>query len=274
MKKNILAVIPIYFPSENLLYNINSFINNIDFLIIVNNSSSDITFCTNTLPKNKILIYNPGSNIGISKSYNFSIRFAQQNNFDYLLIMDQDSSFVNDSFWTLLNQLDNNDNIALVSAATSNDRSDFCNNYNHVFYHRKILMSSGTVIFLNVISKVGLFDENLFIDEVDHDFSLRCHLKGFLNLTTFETHIRHSVGECYFCSFPMNYFKKKIILHKPFRYYYIFKNGRYMIKKYIFKDFTFSFKRFYYLLKLFFKILFFYPTKLKYFKFIILSFIK
>jgi rhamnosyltransferase len=274
MHSKILAVLPVYYPDVSIKTNILSYINDIDFLIIVNNSNSDLSSTLIDLPKEKIYEYFPNVNIGLSKSYNFAIEYALENKYDYLLLMDQDSFFINNDFWKIFKQLQQNPNLSLVSAATSSDKSDYINDYNEFFYNRKILMSSGTIIFLNIISKIGYFDEKLFIDEIDHDFSLRCHLNGYLNLTTYKTYISHSVGEAYICNFPLNIIKKQIILHKPFRYYHIFKNGRYMIAKYLFKDFKFSFNRIVYLFKLTIKIVLFYPTKLKYFKFIILSFIK
>ncbi len=219
MRKRILSVLPIYFPDNAISVNIKSFIENIDLLIIINNSSTDLTSLLIDLPSEKLYIYSPGLNIGLSKAYNYGINFAIQYDYQLMLIMDQDSSFINSNFWKYLKRIENDKKIAMVSAATSNDKSDFISNFNEFFYQRKILMSSGTVIFIENITKVGLFDEYLFIDEVDHDFSLRCHHNGLLNLTTYDVYMKHSVGEFYNNKFPFNLLKDRIIIHKPFRYY-------------------------------------------------------
>lgn len=274
MKVKILSVLPVYYPDDTIKANIMTYINEIDFLIIVNNSKSDLSSLLIELPTDKVYEYVPNVNIGLSKSYNFALKYALENKYEFLLLMDQDSFFINNLFWGIIKHLQINPKISLISAATSSDRSDFVESFDENFYNRKILMSSGTLVRLNIISKIGFFDEKLFIDEIDHDYSIRCHLNGYLNLTTYKTFISHSVGETYTCKFPFNLLKNQIILHKPFRYFHIFKNGRYMISKYLFKDFKFSLNRIFYLFKLTLKIILFYPTKLKYFKYIILSFIK
>jgi len=58
--------------------------------------------------------------------------------------MDQDSKFISDSIWNDLIYLYENKNIALISAASSPDRSDYLNDYDNSYYERKIIMSSGS----------------------------------------------------------------------------------------------------------------------------------
>jgi GT2 family glycosyltransferase len=123
-KLKIIAVIPIYFPDDSLYDNINTYIEYIDCLIIINNSQSIIDNFKNHLQTDKIIFYNPEKNIGLSKSYNFALSYAISNFYDYLLIMDQDSKFIKYSIWQHLNYLIKDSKIALISASSSKDRSD------------------------------------------------------------------------------------------------------------------------------------------------------
>jgi rhamnosyltransferase len=182
--------------------------------------------------------------------------------------MDQDSKFIDFTIWNNLKELYLNKNLALVSAASSNDRSDFINHYNSDFYERKVIMSSGTFVSIQASQKIGKFDETFFIDEIDHDYSLKCYQNGYKNISSYKIFLNHSVGEPFYLSFPMNLFKKSIIIHKPFRYYHIFRNGRIMIFRYLILEPAFSLKKILLLFKTLIKIILFYPNKPKYFFYI------
>jgi len=212
-------------------------------------------------------------NIGLSKAYNLALKYAIQHNYNFLLIMDQDSKFINNKFWVLLEKFKTINNIVLISASSSIDRTDYVTIYDNDFYERKIIMSSGTAININNSKKIGFFDETFFIDEIDHDYSLKVYSKKYKNIASNEVFLEHSVGESYFVKFPFSFLKKSIIIHKPFRYYFIFRNGRIMISRYFFSEFNFAVKKIYFLVKLFLKIIIFYPDKLIYFKYIFKSLI-
>jgi rhamnosyltransferase len=133
-------------------------------------------------------------------------------------------------------------------------------------------MSSGTFLAIESAKKIGYFDEEFFIDEIDHDYSLKCYKQSFFNISSYDVFLSHSVGESHKVSKPMNNFKKEIIIHKPFRYYHIFRNGRIMFFRYLFIEPNFSFRKLYLLLKNVVKIVLFYPNKTKYFFYILKSF--
>jgi rhamnosyltransferase len=274
-KLRIIAVVPIYFPSVDLEENIKSYIDYVDLVIIINNSVEDLPELKNIyFSSNKIILHNPSYNLGLSKSYNFALNFALNNNFDYLLIMDQDSKFISNFIWEDLIYLYENKKIALISAASSLDRSDYLNGYDNSYYERKIIMSSGSFLSIQAARVIGNFDELFFIDEIDHDYSLRCYHKNYINISSYLIHLNHMVGEEHIVKFPFCLIKKQIILHKPFRYYHIFKNSRIMISRYMIIEPIFVCNKFVYLIKLLLKIIFFYPNKYSYFSYIFKSFKK
>jgi len=271
-KLRIIAVVPIYFPSVNLVENIKSYFDYVDLIFIINNSVEVLPELKNIFfSSNKIILHNPSFNLGLSKSYNFALNFALNNNFDYLLIMDQDSKFISNFIWEDLIYLHENKNIALISAASSLDRSDYLNDYDNSYYERKIIMSSGSFLSIEAARVIGYFDELFFIDEIDHDYSLRCYHKNFINISSYLIHLNHMVGEEQIVKFPFSLIKKQIILHKPFRYYHIFRNSRIMISRYMIKEPIFVWNKFIYLLKLLLKIILFYPKKYSYFSYIFKS---
>ncbi len=85
------------------------------------------------------------------------------------------------------------------------------------------LISSGSLIELKTVDLVGQMDETLFIDHVDTEWILRARALGLRAYGACDACMEHELGE----------FRRRIWLlrwrdtpiHKPFRYYYIFRNS-------------------------------------------------
>ncbi|MEI7973973.1 MAG: bifunctional glycosyltransferase/class I SAM-dependent methyltransferase, partial [Bdellovibrio sp.] len=60
---------------------------------------------------------------------------------------------------------------------------------------KDIVMTSGNLIPLWVFNQVGLFDEDLFIEYVDHDFCLRVKKSGLKTILVADAHLGHSLGK-------------------------------------------------------------------------------
>lgn len=65
----------------------------IDKVIIFDNSPSKQTFSPNILGDKILYQWNEGLNLGISECYNYAAKFAQQNKYQWLLFLDQDTFF-------------------------------------------------------------------------------------------------------------------------------------------------------------------------------------
>jgi rhamnosyltransferase len=62
--------------------------------------------------------------------------------------------------------------------------------------------------------------ENLFIDHVDTDWSIRVKQAGFTLWGLGKELMAHNLGGC-----SISVLGRKVPLHKPLRYYYIVRNG-------------------------------------------------
>jgi len=70
---------------------------------------------------------------------------------------------------------------------------------------------------------VGLMDEDLFIDHVDSEWCFRAKAKGFQLFGVGGAAMTHALGER---RKEIWFLRRRIVtLHKPFRYYYIFRVG-------------------------------------------------
>ena len=257
------AVVVLYKPNyEEVLKNISSYITGLKKLYIISNSKVDDIFIEkiNNLSKNIEFLKNDNKNIGISKALNKALSKANIDNYKYLLTMDQDSLFENDDFNLFLEDFKNLDktNIIIYSPI-----------HNKKFITEKItekvfVMTSGNIVNIQKAIEIGSFDENLFIDDVDHEFCFRSIKNGYKIIQNEKIAINHSLGIK---------IKDSITIYPSFRLYYMARNFLYLKKKYAKTQKDFFKTRKVYLLKFFFKHLVYSNERLKCLKMILKAFI-
>lgn len=88
----------------------------------------------------------------------------------------------------------------------------------------EFLVSSGALLPVAAIDSVGLMDEGLFIDHVDTEWCFRAKSKGLKIFGVCDAVMTHALGEK---RIEVTWiFRQRIVtLHKPFRYYYMFRNS-------------------------------------------------
>ena len=89
------------------------------------------------------------------------------------------------------------------------------------------LISSGTLIPIDAFDKVGLMEEKLFIDYVDHEWCWRAFSKGYICCMDRNVRIMHKVGQkaISLCGFPF-------LISSSFRYFYQYRNSLWLMKRY------------------------------------------
>ena len=134
-----------------------------------------------SLNNNKIeYVYNK-KNLGIAKALNLACEKAISDGFKWILTMDQDSYFDSkniEEYLKIFSQI-KNDNIGIISPnhVLKNDITKL--EKDEIFIDTDHVMTSGNLLNLSVWEKVGKFDENLFIDEVDSEMCYRMKKKLF-----------------------------------------------------------------------------------------------
>jgi rhamnosyltransferase len=271
----ILAVVTLYNPPSNFIENISSYLKYVDTLFIVENSVIENTPEYKIIKgDNRVVIYSEKKNIGVSGAFNKAIEYFSKNQFEALLLMDQDSKFINFSIFDLVSKVFLDNSIGIVSASSSPIIDDrwFISDYDINFYQQKLIMSSGSFISRKLVEHNKFFRDDFFLDEVDHEYSLRSFHSGFINLISKKIYLTHNVGETQILN-SLFFGKKQYGLHPPIRYYYIFRNSRKLIRQYLFKDFSFVYHTIIRLFKIFFNLIFFFPSRSIYLRFIIRSFL-
>ena len=229
---NIAGIVIVYHPDIQVLCdNIKTYVQGLRQLYVYDNSelpSPDIEKALWEVDTS-IQYHYFGSNEGIAKRLNSAVKYAIENKFDYLLTMDQDSSFKKGDFEKYINY---------IQAGSYNNVVQFGVNCQPQFTVPSnipepvlTLITSGTILNLSFIQNIGSFNENLFIDFVDAEFSYRVIQKGYINLMYADIVLNHSIGTLVEGRSLINFKKTLRITHHPIRVYYIIRNGLFLLFK-------------------------------------------
>lgn len=82
------------------------------------------------------------------------------------------------------------------------------------------LISSGSLVPIAAIEKVGPLDDSLFIDYVDIEWGLRAKAAGFQSYGAFDIRMDHRIGDK-----ALNLAVVRLATHKPVRRYYYYRNA-------------------------------------------------
>lgn len=233
-----------YNPDSNLIANISSISGQVSEIVIVDNASNiDSQAILREISNDKkvTIIFNDSNN-GIACALNQAVKYAITHSYRWLLTFDQDSLAPPDYLDNLLltyHSAENKNSIAIVAPTytTSFGTVSFSNqrsrDTNHEIYSEiKTTMTSGNLIDTRIFSKVGLFNEEFFIDFVDHEYCLRLAKSGLRIIESHKAVLSHTLGTC----ISNNILGLEIATtnHSPIRRYYKYRNMITIIKIYLF----------------------------------------
>jgi rhamnosyltransferase len=249
--KDILAVVILYNPDTDLQHRIGSYISHVSKLVIIDNSEPPVPWLSSW--DDKILIIRNHKNLGIGEPLNMAAKIAIENNYEWILTMDQDSVFQTGSFDELKSvATEASDDVALVTPFHFTPKAT-PPKFNERTKNIKLTMTSGNLLRTSAFKTAGPFEEKLFIDSVDHEYYLRLRKHGFKILRANNSILLHPLGEIEYRKFL--FIKLKSTNHSALRRYYITRNRLYVSFKYFFSDFWFFFRESRELIKSFFVVL-------------------
>lgn len=193
-------------------------------------------------------------NMGIAYALNQGLEYASKINKKLLLTMDQDSSITGECIKKLVSSIDVDNGI--VSVGPFYGEKEVMNTKNQQV---TFLITSGNLVDVESIRKIGGYFTKLFIDCVDVDLSFNLVSHGFRLVKVGGTFMEHKIGE----------YEKSLLLgvkylsHNPIRYYYKFRNNIIIYKKYAKVEFNLCLKLFCSLIIEFLKLLFIERNKIQ-----------
>lgn len=230
------GVVLAYRPDNSILSNIARLREQVDRVYVVNNSPDDAgtsMVLTKLYQDDGTLVLDQEKNVGVAAGFNAGMRAAIADGFDYVWIFDQDSTVAGG----MLDQLKRAfsewpDPVAMAGPALRAEETGFLYDADHRdgIGELETLISSGALFSRSALEKIGLHDERLFIDYVDHDISLRARRANFKVVKVFDTVLDHRFG----ASTPANFLGRRIYLsnYSPMRQYYMARNRVIMVRRY------------------------------------------
>jgi len=227
---DIAGLVVLYNPDLDVLDNINTYINQVDKLFVIDNSDNingSLVEKIQLFKKTKYICNN--SNIGIAAALNIGVKKAIDDGFDLLLTMDQDSLISDNYINEMLKEFEKDNKIGVLSpyiVHIINPQKPIISEIENV----TTAITSGSIIRLTAHKEIGGFLEKLFIDYVDNEYCLRMQSFGYKILRLNSVYIYHELGDVksrkflFIKVFPTN--------HSPHRWYYRTRNRFYVYKIY------------------------------------------
>ena len=245
-KNKIVAIVITYFPNINdTIDNIKQYIPYVDKLIIWENTPVKARKIHSIIIPDyaeKISYMSTDKNEGIAFPINKCIEWGKKNGYSHILTMDQDS------YWE--NFVDFVKNISIFEGA--GNQSVMTPNINHRYednlslFEKESFITSGTLFPLSVITRIGNFNETLFVDGVDLDYSLRV-IKNEIKIMVFpSSHLIQHFGDPtqsqYFKFTTSNYsaertqniVKNHLLIYRKYKIFLTLQQKKMIYRSYIF----------------------------------------
>lgn len=203
-------------------------------IIVDNNSETNF--------KQDCTLLKLSSNKGIAFAQNRGIEEAINRGASKIIFFDQDSilpdsDFINKLSLPISNKLSfitapifideaRGFTYPIVNIDSNGGRTKIYPNVSDKPFFVNNVISSGTMVDVEVFKAVGVMKEELFIDYVDTEWCLRSATKGYKALVVPSAVMQHSIGDSSFSIFGFN-----IPKHSPLRRYYRVRNSLYLLRQ-------------------------------------------
>lgn len=245
--QDVAAIIVTYNPDpEKLRRGLGEIARQVGCVVVVDNASHNLEQCQlvqfgRSLDARLEVVYQQ-RNVGLGAGFNAGIDVADRLGYPYVVLFDQDSvpqagmvGELRQAFESLaasgvriaavgprFRDTETGALSRFIPSDKGNTKQAHCQNENETV-KTDFLISSGSFIPVQVIREVGLMDESLFIDYVDVEWCLRGKSKGWSVYGVCAAVMQHSLGETRRRIWFIRW--RNVSYHKPFRYYYIFRNS-------------------------------------------------
>jgi len=198
-KTKILGLVTLYNPElPDAVDNIMRYLPNLDLLVIWDNSPLEANLKKKILEPmvgetDKIIWHGDGNNYCIAPAINYVWHYAQENGFDLILLMDQDSQW--EDFRSYITEV--------IERFQASSKYVFCpfipGDDTFVItkdvQEKRVFINSGTIIPTSILNKINGADEAFPLDALDHDLAIRIQ-KADYSIVSLTKHIlHHTLGD-------------------------------------------------------------------------------
>lgn len=241
--KNTAGVVVLYNPDSDVWLNIQSYVQGIDYLYVVDNSEKKNTQLVDELKRVPTVAYiDSGVNAGLASALNRAAGLALQRGYDWLLTMDQDSRATTDMLEKMYHVGSKLEHIAQVGILSPFHCDKFTSSPGNATEYTDVpaVMTSGNLLNLAAYTQIGPFEDKFFIDYIDIEYCLRLRANAYRVVQVNKATLLHNLGNM----------SQHIVLgkkigttnHPALRRYYITRNSFYVSNKFqsVFPDYSTS----------------------------------
>lgn len=212
----------LYNPDDSVIDNIKTYSNLVDVVVIVDNSDRPGSF-KQQINDEKFKYISMNGNKGIAAALNVGLRYLNDMNCDFALTMDQDSKFPSNDYYKIYELVKIYSEKYSVLGLNFNY---FVENKTTEIVETKYWLTSGNFVNLTDFFELGGFEEKLFIDYVDIEYGHKLFMSGKKLAYLRDYSLSHQIGS----PIPIKLFGKVYYAmnHSPIRYYYRYRNSRYL----------------------------------------------
>jgi rhamnosyltransferase len=231
------VIVVLYNPDyKNLANLVNTACHCNRLIAVLNSSCSEAAL--HCLSDKNIIILEYKHNAGTAGGFNRGIKYALETGSEsFVLLLDQDSTPTDSMIDKLISafnlQVESGLKIGAVGPRLQDIKESTAVTYTLSSQQSNSLIqvdsiaSSGTLLNRNVFNRVGLMDETLFLDAVDHEWCLRAKALSYIILKVPSAILLHNMGDL-----VVTWFGKTHPLHRSsVRHYYIIRNSILLLKR-------------------------------------------
>jgi len=252
------AIITTFSPDNNFSERVQRIAAQVSWVVIVNDSGGRTTNIDINDFDNVEIVYNE-VNSGIAYALNHGVSVAVKKGFKYFITFDDDTVVDEQYVESVTHFIEKNSTLKFGVIALSREPSTQSTEIDYRV--KRSLITSGSFFTFYVFEQVNGFNEDLFIDLVDYDFTSKIRQKGFKLIQLKKQGMLHSVGDLKRQKlFGISF---RVYNHSPFRLYYQVRNSFYFFKEFIFFDPALSLLLFTNIFLILFKAIIFEKSKIR-----------
>jgi rhamnosyltransferase len=237
-KNNVCAVVVTFRPDATVEANLATTRSQVEAMIVIDNTPAPDRYpgIRKVCDKLAAHLVENDNNVGLPAALNIGISYAIRSGYPWVVLFDQDSTATDGMIGSMLEAYEANAGIYKVGIVTPRYRNRLTGEVDPLsppFLADNMLdaaWTSGSLVPTKVFQEVGGFENALFIDQLDYEFSLRVRRAGYVIVLAREASLLHEGG------FPRTRHIFGISMrtdnHKPARRYYTARNRVWIMRKY------------------------------------------
>jgi rhamnosyltransferase len=236
--KDIGAVLVSFHPDPDLPARINRIMGEVGALVIVDNGSGEaaLRMLQGLSEDSRISLELNRKNLGVARALNIGIERARSLGYEWLLLLDQDSVLDAGMVEELIAahaSFPEPARLAVLGAGfrdVHKPETELSDSLETLWEEVESVITSGSLLRLATLDRIGPFREEFFIDYVDSEYCFRARAQGYRVVKTRKPLMSHAIGAS--THHAILGIRKWTSNHSADRRYYMARNDTVMLKEF------------------------------------------